>query len=310
MVKQHFPGRAVRFALAVTTMLLAAALLYAGESQVDDETCLVCHDGYDATVKNTAHRLGSSMTSPATDVSCSSCHTGAAEHADDPSADNIINPENQTGQEAFNTCTTCHIAHVELDNYGSDPHNDMQLNCAGCHRIHDDNARLLIDNENKFCFQCHSDVEARFHLQSQHPVLADNLTCLSCHRFSKRQDNNASYDFQRVCQDCHPEQAGPYLYEHGATSAYSVQGGGCVECHDPHGSANDRLLKQSGNNLCEGCHFVPRHKTAHGSLWKDYACQSCHSDLHGSFTNGMLLDENLPAKLGLDCYQSGCHSTN
>ena len=310
MVKQHYPGRSVRQILAVTMLLLLPAFVYAGESQVDDETCLACHDGYDTAMNNTAHRLSSSMSAPHAAIDCGSCHAGAVEHAEDPSEDNVVNPADQIGQDAFNTCTTCHMAHVGPDDYGMEPHNDMRLNCASCHRVHDDNARLLIDEENEFCFQCHSDIEARFHLQSQHPVLSDNLTCLNCHSFAKRQDDHAAYDFQRVCQDCHPEQGGPYLYEHGGVSAFFAEHGGCVECHDPHGSANERLLRQSGNNLCESCHFVPQHQTAHGSLWKDYSCTSCHTDTHGSFSNGLLLDDNLPAKLGLDCWQSGCHSTN
>jgi predicted CXXCH cytochrome family protein len=153
----------------------------------------------------------------------------------------------------------------------------------------------------------------KFRRCSNHPVLQGNLTCLDCHTFTRRRDYNLLYDFNRICQDCHPEQGGPYLYEHEAVNAYSVEGSGCVACHEPHGSENDRLLRQPGNQLCRQCHIehiTRNHGNAWEQVWSKYPCQYCHTETHGSFVSNLFLDPDLPAKFSGDCYNSGCHSLN
>jgi DmsE family decaheme c-type cytochrome len=279
------------------------------DSDVDDETCLDCHEDYNRSLTSTVHRLSSEIEKPAATVACASCHAGAEAHLDDPSTETITNPANQAGREIIKTCTQCHQGHSALDDYGYDAHSIAELSCTSCHKVHGHDAKLLLDRDAEFCFECHASTRDQFRRRSNHPVLQKAMTCLSCHSFVKRDDQAVMYDLQQHCRDCHPEQGGPFLYEHQAVNAYSAQSGtGCVDCHHPHGSPNDRLLKQPGNQTCTQCHYPARHRTAHDGAYADVSCQFCHTDTHGSFNSNFFLDPDLPAKYGLDCYQSGCHT--
>jgi DmsE family decaheme c-type cytochrome len=300
----------------VSTLLASLFLYLSANSEdlpVDDETCLDCHDEYELSVAESPHRLSSESYQPIVLIGCASCHEGAEVHIEDPSTENITNPAQLMGHEAGRTCRQCHQPHQELDNHGFDSHSNLELNCASCHRIHGFSRALLLDDRAGFCLECHSEMRAKFSRRSSHPVLQDNVTCLSCHLFTRRADHNVVYGLDRICRDCHPEQGGPFLHEHSATQTYEVGGSGCVECHDPHGSENDRLLKQPGNNLCRSCHVehvTRNHNNLWDKVWSREPCQTCHIDTHGSFVSALYLDPDLPAKLGGDCYNPGCHSLN
>jgi hypothetical protein len=41
-----------------------------------------------------------------------------------------------------------------------------------------------------------------------------------------------------LCYKCHADKQGPFVFEH---APLKVEG--CTACHDPHGSANPKLLK-------------------------------------------------------------------
>lgn len=281
---------------------------------VDDGTCLDCHDGLDKSLMFSPHRPGSTMSQPGNAPACADCHRGGEVHIEDPSADNIGNPAIMSGSDEAEICRQCHMPHNELDNYGFDIHEIQTINCSQCHKIHNSETKLLHDRETNFCLKCHTSVTSGFGKVSNHPLNQGALTCLSCHRFSQKSDAALDLDLNRVCQDCHPEQGGPWLYEHDATLGWSVEEGGCLECHQAHGSVNDRLLKQPRRQLCRNCHITPPghiNSSAHGYVWSDYQdCTLCHSQVHGSFENDKFLDPNLPAVLGTDCFASGCHNNN
>jgi DmsE family decaheme c-type cytochrome len=308
-------GIGLTLSLALVLMIPVVVIAAGSDSSkpIADDVCLGCHDGLDQTLKGTPHRLASETTDAASTVACVKCHTGAATHIDDPSADNIGVASRLTGHEAAQLCTQCHEAHVSLDDYGFNVHSEMELNCTSCHKIHGQTKSLMLDNDGRFCLSCHEDKVTNFMGVSNHPVFQGPLSCLSCHRFVKRQDDNLAYETAGVCARCHPQQAGPFMYEHDATTAYAVDGGGCMECHRPHGSENNYLLRQPGQDLCRQCHMTPpKHEqnNAHGVAWAKYECVVCHTDIHGSFDNNLFLDPNLPARWGVDCYQSGCHDLN
>ena len=52
------------------------------------------------------------------------------------------------------------------------------------------------------------------------------------------------------CLNCHGDKRGPFTFEHGP-----VRFEGCTACHEPHGSANPRMLVAPGGALvCLECH--------------------------------------------------------
>jgi DmsE family decaheme c-type cytochrome len=89
-----------------------------------------------------------------------------------------------------------------------------------------------------------------------------------------------------MCTSCHGDKRGPFLFEHAPSRD------GCVTCHDPHGSINERMLVTKLPILCQRCHAAARHPStiydqgafdASGSV-RVYArsCVTCHSAIHGS----------------------------
>jgi predicted CXXCH cytochrome family protein len=137
------------------------------------------------------------------------------------------------------------------------------------------------------------------------------VTCLSCHDFSGRNDVAFGHGNNANCYQCHPEQSGPFRFEHEAASSFTTQGDGCTVCHTPHGSPNERLLAQPGDRLCRQCHGLPLlHAIKHGGIGLEYRCVECHSDIHGSYESHALLDIDLGIKIGggpLGCY---CHEVS
>jgi len=281
----------------------------AQSSEVDDETCLACHDGYDTELSNTAHRLMTEGT--ASPVQCVSCHSGAAIHVEDPTTENIGNPASALPHVTEGTCTSCHQGHVMARTAGYDPHFGQDISCTDCHQVHTTHEHQLLDEEAGFCADCHTGIVSQFERRSNHPLTQEAVSCISCHDFSGNLNIAVGHGAGANCYSCHAEQAGPYLYEHEATSTFSTHGDGCLSCHNAHGSPNEGLLTQHTQGLCRQCHGVPpMHLTQHGGIGNQHDCIVCHSEVHGSYTSRSFLDPDMGIKVGDDpdgCY---CHSLN
>ncbi len=281
--------------------------------EIDSETCTDCHDELQAGLDRTAHRL-TDMSGQGMSVGCISCHSGGEEHIEDPTPENISNPAKQDGYDVRRKCSGCHVVHESLDNFGFDTHSTLDISCTECHTVHSGHSERLLDDRAEFCQRCHSETMTAFRRRSNHPIVQSVLTCVDCHKFTRRSDADFSYDLDRICRDCHPDRGGPFLYEHEAVNSYTTEESGCIRCHEPHGSENDRLLRQAGNDLCRQCHI--EHVTRnHANLWDEvfskFPCQKCHVDTHGSFVSELLLDPDLESIVGGgSCYNPGCHSLN
>ncbi len=273
---------------------------------VDDETCMMCHEDYHLTLAKIAHQLNQD-TGPV-EVSCVSCHSGAEKHLDDPMPGTIGNPATMAVGDSQQLCRTCHAPHATMAATGFDPHLTQDMSCLSCHDIHQGQQALLPADQSEMCTTCHAGIATTFIRNSNHPLQEANVSCTDCHAFTIANQPTVGHGPTATCYSCHPEQSGPYVYDHPAAISFAVEGGGCLECHQPHGSANRRLLVQPGDALCRQCHGTPPgHRIAHSGLGTKLACVDCHSGVHGSNHNGKLLDPDLGMKLFPDCYQSGCH---
>ena len=157
------------------------------------------------------------------------------------------------------------------------------------------------------CFQCHLEVRAQFKLPHHHPVLEGKMSCADCHNPHKgiaikgggtniqqtlKSGGLAFLSRNETCFECHTAQRGPFVYEHEAVRQ------GCVVCHSPHGSVNQRLLNERNATLCLKCHFqeqkIPGHifvgNVDHSNFLQQGTCWSagCHEEPHGSNVTPLL----------------------
>jgi predicted CXXCH cytochrome family protein len=146
------------------------------------------------------------------------------------------------------------------------------------------------------CFQCHLDKRGQFSLPNAHPVLAGQVSCVDCHNVHEgdaiQGSATAIETMNETCAKCHTAQAGPFVFEHGAVKE------GCVSCHNPHGSVNQKMLVSRDVNLCLSCHLTapPADAAAAGQISTSSRFNTAHSgELHNS-----------DIQRGT-CWSAGCH---
>jgi DmsE family decaheme c-type cytochrome len=298
------------FGLPVVS-LLALLICSINAYAQDSSTCLDCHEDVAASLMNTPHELRTVPEGSASrGVACIDCHNGWQEHIGNPSRENIEKGSDLLPLAETELCGRCHVTPHQAAMTAGDPHFNSRLSCSSCHTIHGNlNDNLVKEDLDNYCVSCHSATAMEFERRSAHPLESGNIRCVDCHKLGSSTTAEFKVGFDWRCQSCHEDQAGPFIYEHPVVYNHLTEGGSCTECHEPHGSVNDRLMRQSGRTLCLQCHSVPAgHMTNHSGLGSKFACVRCHSEIHGSYSNWLFLDPELGDKLFPDCYQSGCHS--
>jgi DmsE family decaheme c-type cytochrome len=269
----------------------------------------MCHEDKAANLQGTPHALPSKdrIAGPGTKVFCQDCHVNPEKHIEDPSVETASRPADMSANQLLTVCSACHSSEHLRKLAEGNPHLANGMTCVSCHRLHRPNEPGLLKKRSvELCLDCHRSVSESFDLPSHHPVKEGGLKCVDCHRVLSAFDMPFSLEASRpICLNCHTEYAGPFPYEHQALNDYILEGHGCLSCHEAHGSANGRLLKEPNARLCLQCHAIPKHFTAHGGIWADKRCQECHSDVHGSYSSQNLFNDNM---LGRPCFQTGCHS--
>ncbi len=98
----------------------------------------------------------------------------------------------------------------------------------------------------ELCGSCHDtyDQEANLHM----PVQDD---CLNCHdpHGSNTKGMLITDNQGELCFTCHDQGIMEGKYQHGPAAV-----GACTICHNPHASAQEKLLLAAGNDLCAICH--------------------------------------------------------
>ena len=235
----------------------------------------------------------------------------------------IVAPPNIPGAEFVGTeeCRTCHedkvrdfrtASHARLMAKGD---NAKEMGCESCHgpgslHVKSGGAAHTIVNPRKSpetCFQCHLNLRSQFQLPHHHPVLEGKMSCADCHNPHKGKaikgggttleqsvhgGGIAFLNANDTCFQCHTQQRGPFVYEHEAIRE------GCVSCHSPHGSVNQRMLNERNQTLCLKCHFQEQKVPGrifigdidHSSFLPQGTCWSagCHEAPHGSQVSPLL----------------------
>ena len=240
-------------------------------------------------------------------LSCDSLNSGRS----------IVAPPQIPGAEYVGSekCAECHeevtrdfrtATHARLKAPGD---NAKNIGCESCHgpgslHVNSGGANHTIINPQKSpeaCFQCHLEVRAQFQLPHRHPVLEGRMSCSDCHNPHtgmavkgggtnvQQKLRGGSFAFMsqnETCFECHTVQRGPFVYEHEALRQ------GCVVCHSPHGSVNQRMLNTRNATLCLKCHLQQQTEPGkiligdvdHSSFLQQGTCWSagCHEEPHGS----------------------------
>jgi predicted CXXCH cytochrome family protein len=139
------------------------------------------------------------------------------------------------------------------------------------------------------CLSCHVTIKDKWDHASTHALILD---CTNCHVAAAA--SGPGHASARPCADCHSERTHP------------AADTGCLVCHDPHGSANAFLVKDTvagkkvflsrpegrsqsglargdGTGVCEVCHTGTTYYDssgtggAHDAAW----CIGCHSHQNG-----------------------------
>lgn len=284
----------------------------------------------DATAKQRAHvAITTARKSSVSDVSTTKAADKTKEEASDSKHKVDSTPATYVGSAK---CMTCHISQAETFAkttmgriFLKNPRSQHEkLGCEACHgpgSVHvakggaeDDGAESIftfdadsprsIPDRNARCLSCHEN-DARTHWKgSVHE--SRNLACTSCHQIMDK----VSPRFQLIkatetetCTQCHKDRKAQLW----RSSHMPVREGklNCTSCHNPHGTANLKLLKEATvNETCYTCHadkrgpFLFEHAPARDN------CLSCHEP-HGSI-HEKLLTVSRP-RLCQQCHSEGDH---
>jgi DmsE family decaheme c-type cytochrome len=300
---------AVSIGICVFSVLTLDGLSAEDNPRLTNE-CLDCHDDARESLAGTVHEIQRDAANPR--VWCTGCHPGAEQHMEDPDNYRPTNPASVAPMVSAQVCSGCHTNSHQQNMQEWNVHAENNVNCGGCHKVHSNKeVNLLKKPEPGLCVDCHPKVEGEFARSFRHPVFDGVMKCTECHM--SLDQSHRQLEFRgtgEVCFTCHNQFQGPFPFEHPATVEYSTEEGGCFNCHEPHGSNEPRMLKQSYEAphfaLCSQCHVVPKHASNnfHGTQWAGVACNECHVDIHGSYDNRLFLS---PALAAQGCNALGCH---
>lgn len=216
-----------------------------------------------------------------------------------------------SNQEAQAKCSSCH----EMSEGKKFFHKPVQADsCASCHNVFAESKNLLrTDDILDICIMCHSDKRRTVESDEYaHPPVKQD--CTNCHdphagehQFRLKADRKRD-----ICLTCHSEKKAWIDSVKNKHGAINLDTGGCIACHDPHGTGQPKMLKAEGTkDLCLKCHnkslkrdedgkmllnigeHLENNKKWHGPIIAG-ECTGCHNP-HGS-NNHRMLKRPFPTK--------------
>lgn len=279
----------------------------AAATYVGSETCKTCHEEIYNNLQKTPHfAIETGARRGWAQKSCESCHGPGSKHAESASADDIKNPAKQRSVDVDHTCLNCHLNQNTPVGRIASGHAKDEIACTTCHSVHGTGGAKLVDRKradiNAKCSTCHISQWASFNRPYKHRLPEGAMSCVDCHNphSSFRADSiQASFGNEPGCLQCHSDKRGPFIYEHPVQKLE-----GCTACHEPHGSANPRMLvRHDVAQVCLECHAnlpIPG-ATGSGKLGgvppafhdlrspRYQNCTVCHIKVHGSYVDRTFL---------------------
>lgn len=216
------------------------------------------------------------------------------------------------GSEA---CTECHVSqrgayHETLHGkifLGSPRSAKEKLGCESCHGAGSNHIKTKkgdqglkgglvafregsprsVDERNGVCLSCHESGQRTHWRGSEHQT--QNLACTNCHTVMRKKSPKFQLTKSTVletCFQCHKNRRSQLW----SASHMPIREGKvtCTDCHNPHGTASEKLLKMTSvNETCYQCHAEKRGPF----LWEHApvreSCLNCH-DPHGKQHRSLL----------------------
>ena len=269
---------------------------------VGSDTCKTCHEEIYNNFQKTPHfAVEKGARRGWEQKACESCHGPGAKHAESANAEDIHNPAKLSAGQVDRTCLGCHLNQRTEGGRIATGHAKDQVGCTTCHFVHGAGGAKLVERKkseiNAQCASCHLSQWAAFNRPYKHRLPEGAMSCVDCHNphASFRADSmQASFGNEPGCLQCHSDKRGPFVFEHAP-----VRLEGCAACHEPHGSANPRMLiRHQVSNLCLECHanlpIVPSKTGFIGGvppalhdlrLARFQNCTVCHVKIHGSYVD-------------------------
>ncbi len=263
--------------------------------------CVSCHDAFEEILKKRF------VHTPLAKGDCSGCHNPhASKHA-------LL--------LASETSEICHECHEDMFVPEAESAHEVFVEgkCVSCHDPHaTDNKMVLIRGGSELCFGCHEELGKRIAANEfQHEPVAED--CLKCHNphVSAESPKLLKDEDPGLCLGCHKTNKASFKRKH---ENYPVEKGRCSSCHDPHGSSSAGMLfanvhepvsekkcdechgkatasspfalKDSGFEICEGCHYEMvletfNKKRMHWPVVDKDGCVNCHAP-HASSESALL----------------------
>jgi len=233
--------------------------------------------------------------------------------------------EANSGYVGVDTCKGCH--ENKYDSYVTSVHSKKAIpgspaNREGCESCHGEGSAHVekgggrgtgifsfdkkIDPKERSakCLACHESTKhLAFWNAGTHQ--AEGVACDNCHAVHAGGDKLLKADKSEVCYQCHSDIRSLINKQ----SHHPVKEGkvACVDCHNPHGSMNNKMLQaESVNDLCYKCHPEKRGPYMQEHPPVEENCLTCHNP-HGSNHN-RLLTERVP-ELCQNCHNgTGFHA--
>lgn len=266
----------------------------------DAASCGDCHEQSKTFPANPHGRAACDLPG---DAACASCHGDGKAHMEAGGDKSLI--KGFHGAQDTETCLTCHDVTTEHTSFRDGVHGATEtVNCLTCHSVHTPNAKepnLLAKRQTELCASCHQGPAASLRGKAfVHHLDRGGLSCASCHNPHGRKGEGAlklTRQGEMPCLTCHSEKRGPYVYEHVGPTVAGMTGG-CLSCHEAHGSNNPKQLTRPRIDLlCLECHSTlaagalgsqpPATHNVSLPRWRN--CTTCHVAVHGSNRSPKLL---------------------
>lgn len=269
--KVAFVGAYVSFLVAASLVLACVALDDpSGPTQSDTEDSYVSESPTDFSAEPQRTYLGQAV--------CEGCHALAAEHWGDTVHAKVFLQNPRTLAEKRG-CEACHGPGSE---HIVEPTNPARI--ISFTR----DSPLAVEQMNGACLECHSGGARIAWAGSAHEV--DELSCSDCHNPMNRISEKGllrEATVRDTCFSCHPQQRVQFRKRsHMPLFEGKID---CDDCHQPHGSATDPLLRaDSSFELCTSCHSDKRGPFIWEHAPVTEGCVSCHLP-HGSNRDSLLV---------------------